>query len=166
MYCPQCARPIDGMKFCRSCGANVSLVPQALSGSLPTDESDESRRGRRRRAGHRQSPERFAKTALTGIAFLVAAVVITFRVPSGFLWGWSMLIPGFACLGEGIAQYLRYRDSRTLLLQQQSPAPPYNTRSIEPNQPAPVIPATSELTPPASVTEETTRHLDAAPRRE
>jgi hypothetical protein len=35
MYCPQCANPVDGTKFCRSCGANVSLVPQALAGQAP-----------------------------------------------------------------------------------------------------------------------------------
>src|SRR5262245_30690248 len=42
MYCPQCAAPIDGLKFCRSCGTNVSLVSQAITGRLPESRADES----------------------------------------------------------------------------------------------------------------------------
>ncbi|MBO0723673.1 MAG: hypothetical protein J2P41_22805, partial [Blastocatellia bacterium] len=96
------------------------------------------------------------------------SVVITLRAPEGIIWGWTLLIPAFAFMGEGVSQYLKYRESRARLLQQQSPTPPYNTSRIERNQPAPLIsaPTTSELTPPGSVTEETTRQLDAAPRRE
>ncbi len=37
MFCPKCAtQNVDGASFCRSCGANISLIPQALSGQLPT----------------------------------------------------------------------------------------------------------------------------------
>jgi hypothetical protein len=44
MYCPKCAtQNTDETKFCRSCGSNLSLVPQALTGRLP-----EARSGRRR----------------------------------------------------------------------------------------------------------------------
>jgi hypothetical protein len=36
MYCPKCAAQIeDTQKFCRACGANVSLVSQALEGRPP-----------------------------------------------------------------------------------------------------------------------------------
>ena len=33
MFCPKCAtQNLDGASFCRSCGANISLIPQALAG--------------------------------------------------------------------------------------------------------------------------------------
>ena len=39
MYCPNCAAQIeDTQKYCRSCGANVSLVSQALKGILPGND--------------------------------------------------------------------------------------------------------------------------------
>ena len=43
MYCPNCAATIDGVKFCRSCGSNVSLVPQAMSGQLPQSDDAEDK---------------------------------------------------------------------------------------------------------------------------
>ncbi|HEX9918011.1 MAG TPA: zinc-ribbon domain-containing protein, partial [Pyrinomonadaceae bacterium] len=36
MYCPKCGtQNTDDASFCRGCGANVSLVPQALAGHMP-----------------------------------------------------------------------------------------------------------------------------------
>ncbi|MGI9105935.1 MAG: zinc-ribbon domain-containing protein, partial [Pyrinomonadaceae bacterium] len=36
MYCPKCGtQNVDDASFCRGCGANVSLIPQALDGRLP-----------------------------------------------------------------------------------------------------------------------------------
>ena len=35
MFCPRCAaQNTEEAKFCRSCGADISLVPQAVSGAL------------------------------------------------------------------------------------------------------------------------------------
>ena len=76
MYCPQCANPIDGTKFCRSCGANVSLVPQALAGQLPvaTGEGQEWRPGVRLRSRQPAIDRGFVTTFFTGIAFLITVV--------------------------------------------------------------------------------------------
>ena len=56
MFCPKCAtQNIDGASFCRVCGANISLVPQALSGQ-PAVVEDHSRAGRRmRKRGERKA---------------------------------------------------------------------------------------------------------------
>ena len=35
MFCPRCAaQNTEEAKFCRACGADISLVPQAMSGAL------------------------------------------------------------------------------------------------------------------------------------
>src|SRR5262245_61902868 len=160
MYCPQCANPIDGTKFCRSCGANVSLVPQALAGQAPapTGEGRERRPGRRHRSGQSAIDRGFVTTFFTGIAFLIATYVVSFRVPSCIFWGWSLLIPALACFGEAVGGYLKFRDQ---LRQEQIPALQYTPPSHQPNHPLPEIsaPTTSELIPPTSITEDTTKHM-------
>src|SRR5262245_9895208 len=110
MYCPQCASPIDGVKFCRSCGANVSLVPQALTGQFPSagDEDPELRHGTRHRP-RQPIIVWVASTFFTGVGFLLAAFVI---MSFGEAWGWSLLIPAFACIGLGVGQYLQLRELR------------------------------------------------------
>src|SRR6266508_2925704 len=36
MFCPKCAtQNLEGASYCRSCGANISLLPHALSGQWP-----------------------------------------------------------------------------------------------------------------------------------
>jgi hypothetical protein len=163
MYCPQCANPIDGTKFCRSCGANVSLVPQALAGQLPapTGEGQEWRPGRRHRSRQSVVDRGFITTFFTGIAFLIATFVVSVHVPSGIFWGWSLLIPALACFGDAVGGYLKFRDQRS---QEQIPAPSFTPPSHQPKPPMPEIsaPTTSELIPPATITEDTTSRLGAS----
>jgi len=90
MYCPNCANPIDGVqKFCRACGANVSLVPQAMTGQLPivvAGEEELTSSGKRKR---KKVPtiEKAVGNIFTGLGFLVAALFVTFWFPGGFTWG-------------------------------------------------------------------------------
>lgn len=163
MYCPNCAAPIDGVKYCRSCGANVSLVSQALTGELPMQTSEEEKGSRGKRGRHKQpSIEKAATRFFTGIGFFLAAPAVMFYFPAGFTWGWALLIPAFACLGEGIGQYLRLRELQRQQLFQ-SPIQPV----IQPKPDAPEIsaPTTSNLSHPTSVTENTTRNLDPSRQR-
>src|SRR5215475_9895150 len=170
MYCPQCANPIDGMKFCRSCGANVSLVPQALTGQAPeaTGSGQEWSPGWHDRSRQPTIDRGFVPTLFTGIAFLIASFIVSYQIPHGISWGWSLLIPALACIGEAVGQYLKFRDQRR---QQQNPAPQYSPPSHQPKPPIleASAPTTSELIPPASITptsitEDTTRHLEASRR--
>jgi zinc-ribbon domain len=170
MFCPKCgAQNIEDAKFCRGCGADISLVPQALTGRLsekravgydaegqPYDESG----GRIRR---RKEPARLDKaisTGFTGLAFLIVSIILAFT-RTGYDWWYWLLIPAFILIGGGIAEYVRYKQAEKKF----NRLPPLEEpRTAMPPAPARVsaLPPrnTSELVPPPSVTEGTTRHLD------
>ncbi|MCI0663613.1 MAG: hypothetical protein L0220_21325 [Acidobacteria bacterium] len=163
MYCPNCATPIDGVKFCRSCGSNVSLVPQALSGELKNVTNDLS--WKRQSGRHRRKDlniETTITTIFTGIGFLFVAIIVHFFIPAGIFWGWSLLIPAFACIGHGIGHYMQWKENQK---QEQFPQSflPHQINQPE-RAPQIIAPETSKVSPPDSVTEVTTKHLDL-PRR-
>ena len=166
MFCPKCAaKNIDGASFCRVCGANISLVPQALAGQpLSQQDSRELRRSRRKRISREASIEHALKNVFIGIAWCLIAFALNWTGRGAWWWFW-LLIPAFGALGKGVAEYIRYREERNQPAQLSGYSPPTLAQPQEP----PALPArrTGELVmPPASVTEGTTRHLGAeAPTR-
>ena len=162
MFCPKCAtKNIEGAHFCRSCGANLSLVPQALTGQLPVAQDRYSRR-RAKRRNEEDVPASLEKGIVNvsmGIGFFVAALAVLFRFPGGFTWGWAFFIPAFSCLGRGVAMVVAARKN-----QQQLQGSGFNPNTLSPGA-APFLGEaqshpTNELVPPVpSVTEGTTRHL-------
>src|SRR6266852_3934473 len=89
MFCPKCAtQNVDGASFCRSCGANISLVPQALSGQLPMAQADDDldRRGpfppsmsdlmrsQKRRRRHPPTIDAGIRNLTMGIVFVVISI--------------------------------------------------------------------------------------------
>ncbi len=169
MFCPKCAaQNLEGASFCRVCGANISLIPHALSGQLPQAREDEdselSGRARRRHGRREPSLDNAFKNVFMGIAFLLVSVALAFsRMGSGW-WFW-MLIPAFSMMGTGVAQYIRLKERE----KQSFPIGGMRQPSLQPPQQANTFPTrpTGELVPPPpSVTEGTTRHLGAeAPTR-
>ena len=163
MFCPKCAaQNLDGASYCRSCGANISLVPQALTGQLPSQTEIPSRRGRR--YGRELTLDRAFKSAFMGLAFLLVSIALSFS-PMGRGWWFWMLIPAFSMMGGGVAQYIRLKEQERRSAQLQgSRAPAINQSARFDTLPAP---NTAELIPtPPSVTEGTTRHLGTeAPTR-
>lgn len=164
MFCPKCAtQNLDGASFCRSCGANISLVPQALTGQMiqqPAEqEVDESGAcAPRRKRGRELTLDQAFKNMFMGIAFLLISIVLSSRAMGQGWWFW-LLLPAFSLMGTGVAQYIRVKESqkRASLM-----APPMNNRAFPQQQRHP-----DELRAPvASVTEGTTRHLGVeAPTR-
>src|ERR1051325_3120756 len=158
MFCPKCAtQNVDGVHFCRSCGANISLVPQALTGQFvqppPMTDDRGSHRTRRRRELTLEQP---VQNLFIGIAFIIVSIVLSRTI--GQAWWFWMLIPAFSLMAKGVAQFVRLQDHQKRV----GPAPPPVNRSfIEPPQPR------EELrSPVSSVTEGTTRHLGVeAPTR-
>ncbi len=168
MFCPKCAtQNLEGASYCRSCGANISLIPQALSGQLPQAREDEpfdimSRR--RRRRGREPSLDHAFKNIFMGIAFMLISIALAFS-RMGYGWWFWMLIPAFSLVGSGIAQYVRLKErDKQAFLPGSMGQPAMQTRRRVDEFPAR---NTGELVaPPPSVTEGTTRHLGAeAPTR-
>jgi hypothetical protein len=161
MFCPKCAaQNVDGASYCRVCGANISLIPQALTGELPkADPNYVIGYGRRSRRLRRDegSIEGAIGSMFMGLAFACIAMFLMYS-RSGMTWAIWLLIPAFAMMGKGIARYFRYREveRRKYLPNQINPQPTIAAPSVN------VIsaPKTGELVPtPPSVTEGTTRHL-------
>lgn len=168
MFCPKCAaQNLDGASYCRVCGANISLVPQALSGQLtPASEEGLSRSERRARRKQREvGIESAFRNVFMGLAFLFVALALLFT-RAGIGWWFWLLIPAFAMMGSGVAQYVRYREEQKQKLI--SPGT-YQPPLVAPPPPHNSFPTrnTGELvSQPPSVTEGTTRHLGTeAPTR-
>ena len=85
MFCPKCAtQNADGASFCRGCGANISLVPQAMTGQIaPTvDEKDLTTEETCGRTGKPLTIDHALKNVFLGIAFLIIAIVLSRLEPA------------------------------------------------------------------------------------
>jgi hypothetical protein len=170
MFCPKCAaQNADGASFCRVCGSNISLVPQALTGRIPEPASTD----RLRRARHRRDRDEYREPSLErgivklfiGLGFIAAALAVMFRFPGGFTWGWALLIPAFTSLGKGIAQIVAFQQAsatRSGLGPERSRTytqHPLNSGATVTLAEPPARQTGELMSPPPSVTEGTTRHL-------
>lgn len=175
MFCPQCGtKNIEGASFCRTCGVDISLVPQAMTGQLPvvadSGQSAIEKGGHRRRGGKNSSPPDISKAIenfILGIGFIFVALSVWRFMPGGFVWWFWMLIPAFALIGSSVAQYVRVKQTTALNSPPASAVnslPPVARNELPP--PPLSSPDTAEIVaPPLSVTEATTRHLAAEPQR-
>ena len=167
MFCPKCGTPnTDEAKFCRSCGTDISLVPQAVTGvlaeRLAAEEDDPgSRRDRRARRRQNQpiSIERAVRSFFMGLAFIFVAFAARSWAPAGNIWWFWMFIPAFGMLADGVSTYMRLAEEK-----KRPAAPPFYTPAQTAVPPVPRVGElpqrnTGEMIPPPSVTEGTTRHL-------
>ena len=159
MFCPKCAtQNIEGGHFCRSCGANISLIPQALSGQLPIAPANEaSERGLRRKGWKEPSLAEGSRLLMMGVAFIAVSILVGKYSPGGWHWWYWMLIPAATFLGKGISEIVRVRQAKTAL-----PTFAQSQMSAATRPPNLPVQRTGELMAPVpSVTEGTTRHLGA-----
>lgn len=170
MFCPNCAaQNVEGASFCRVCGANISLVPQAISGAMAqrneSEPADLGDRARRRQGRREPGLEQSMKSLFMGFAFLLIALVLSYSSKGWWFW---MLIPAFSMMGTGVAQIIRFKEREKQMLRS-SPNSPIGRPAFQSQPAVNAFPtrATGELVPPPpSVTEGTTRHLGAeAPTR-
>ena len=79
MYCPTCSTlSVDGVKFCKSCGMNLSVVTQALNGGVTVTDPLRDREFKRAR---KQISDGIHGTAV-GTALLIGAALPYFLLPS------------------------------------------------------------------------------------
>ncbi len=164
MFCPKCAaQNVDGASFCRSCGANISLISQALTGQLPAVPADDDRDRdwrndwRKHRRNRPPSIDAGIRKLTMGIAFVVISILVGLYSLHGRGWWYWLLIPASTFIGRGISDIIRAKQAGASGAAKQSP----QLQAPNPTQ----IPSprnTSALMPPVpSVTEGTTRHLGA-----
>jgi hypothetical protein len=145
---------IEGAHFCRSCGANISLVPQALTGQLPVPDPPEDDFYRRRRRGRALSSDYAIRSIITGIAFAVMAVMVSRFAPGSARWWFWLLVPAIMLIARGFSEFARIKSRKSGI--PKAPQPMMNAVRTPELQ----VPRTGELmTPVPSVTEGTTRHL-------
>lgn len=154
MFCPKCAEQnLDDAKFCRACGANVALVPQALSGSLPTAANTE-----RHASG--------VKYTIISLGLLAVAVTVLLVAPphDGWVFFFLAAIAAVIIFGVAVGEFVAAGHGR-------AHAQAHDRATAElapPDTRAAALPPAREtadmIRQPASVAEGTTRNLAAVPR--
>jgi hypothetical protein len=159
MFCPNCGeKNLDDINFCRICRANLSLVPQALTGQLPKGSTGKPGKNR----DHKKPPtiECGIKQTFMGIGFIFISLCVLGFAPAGRIWWFWMLIPAFTYLGKGVSEIFAAKQAQQNLPQ----ANQFVNRQAIPPPPAHVDfrpRDTGEMVqPPPSVTESTTKLFD------
>jgi hypothetical protein len=164
MFCPKCGvkNPENGL-FCRSCGTDLRIVSDALTGKLAMTEIQPlvSKKGK-----PINWESAFGKL-FGGIAFVGVTIALANSNMGRGWWFW-MLIPALTMIGAGLAQIVQIKSNQkanaeSIPQQSERPINSNSARELPPNQTEYVSPAadtykTGDLVP-ASVTENTTRHL-------
>ena len=162
MFCPKCAtQNLDGASFCRTCGANISLVPQALTGQLTKPEEGGECAPIGRKRNKEVTLEHAFKNIFSGLAFLIISIVLS-RTGIGQTWWFWMLIPAFVMAGTGLAQFIRIQEREK---QSKLQAPPVARAFPEPAYRSDVPPSVTEGTTRHLGVEAPTRHLEAQERK-
>lgn len=178
MYCPHCGADNAGdINFCRKCGEDLRLSSQAMRkriswGDFLSTKLDDSLAGRYRKDARDGGINMFIAlvSVLLGLWYIFTG--------QGALYFWVVVILA-SVLGFGVGFYdvLIYRRAVRGFPREEdrlpddlsifkSVAPPASKpREIEAAQPTSEIREAAAQTIPPSITETTTRHLDA-PRRE
>lgn len=156
MFCPKCGvQNGEGTKFCRGCGSDVSSVPAALVARRPGDTALAEKQIDLYGSGMRGAMIGAGFLITSGVAFAIStrsAVLVIF-----------MLAFASYFLGSGVSKLLQARALRRLLSPPESALPAAAPTKTLPDyeKPPTSFYETDDLAQiPASVTEQTTTHLD------
>ena len=158
MYCPKCGESnIEEVKFCRACGENLKVVAQAMMGRLPVtlasklDAYIERKNERLRRDG--------IGSAVFGVCFVLLGVSELMKGTGIFGTGGILLLFAFFMFLVSIWDMMAYKRSLNPKLGTSDSLSILSEREIAPRHP-------SQLEPPPSITESTTRTLAADTKRQ
>lgn len=160
MFCPRCAEPnADGVKFCRACGEDLGVIAQVMARRFPAsllgkmDAYLERKNERIRRDS--------IVSAVAGAAFLFISLYHLLVEREG-LSGNVVFMFLMACfmLVWSAWDFLVFRRSLSRAAPSE-PAPAPTTKELQGQSPL----GLKGSPPPQSVTEQTTRHLDAVSNR-
>lgn len=153
MYCPKCAESNnDDVKFCRSCGENLSVIAQAMTRRFPSavlnklDAYFERKYERLRRDS--------IINAVSGCAFLFISI---YHLLKGDGFSGNVIFTFiFACLlfVLSIWDFLAFQRSKSPNLNPSEISSASTAKELSPERPLATVPL-------LSVTEQTTRHLEA-----
>lgn len=176
MYCPRCATPnADGVKFCRSCGTELSGLALALGGKdAPVPEAgggDESDSVRKVLVKHGEAVSGVTTGAiLLTVSLLIGAAMALFvpaDVPWMLVWmvffGWLAVWGGIE-MAYGVGGLIEAKSRLRMLGLVVKGLPPRSSdwmaSSAGGTRTTQDISPVEASSPPLSVTEGTTRHLD------
>ena len=171
MFCQKCAaQNVDDARFCRACGADISLVPHALAGRLARrDDDDDDDNEDAADAGGVVSVERGVRKLVYGICCMFVFLLTMFYFRQFWWIGFWVVFPAISKISAGVGILVRAsHESRQMRGANTAQLRASETSALQPrvrlNEVAPAN--TSEIVaPPASVTEGTTRHLGTVERR-
>ncbi|HEU4387683.1 MAG TPA: zinc-ribbon domain-containing protein [Blastocatellia bacterium] len=161
MYCPNCgAQDVDGTRFCKRCGTNLTDVSQALSGRLRTPEhaQDLVKPLKDYFSGRRHSV--FGAALIGGGLLIMTLLTLVGMNPMGAFWiVFWMFVWGVIQLASGLSRLFAAGGELRALGYDPSPALPKPARA-ELSPPQSPGYSTGPVTPPTSVTDQTTRRLE------
>jgi hypothetical protein len=165
MFCPKCAaQNLDEAKFCRACGADISLVPQALAGQLARADDDDDYAPELSRAS---SVERGVRKLVFGVGYLLAFLIMMFFLRQFWWMMFWFIFPAISKISAGVGILASARqESRRLPAADTARLRASETTALPRVSPDEIAPADTHeiVAPPPSVTEGTTRHLGAFER--
>jgi len=177
MYCPQCATPnTDGVRFCRKCGMELEAVALVLSSrTAQPPEGSEKRSESKTAQEWLEKRSAAVRSISTGVSLLIVSILIgvamAFFVPANIPWilAWAVLVGwmsmwGGVEVGNGVAGVLEAKSRLRLLeLADMQSADDATRKQLSSAGQPPMVTSPSasfRSSPPSSVTEGTTRHLD------
>lgn len=180
MFCPNCGgHQAEGRKFCTSCGTNLLAVSQALSGRGPAAPGGVVAAPNMHEVRRQEDLSKGVKLAIIGGAFLAIQFFgFLFSLPfrnGGSPFGFFSFV-ALVVMAIGVSRIVSARPAVAQGMPRQAAPPPATFAASAPraalpvSMPEPIFEEPARTTgglaahhPGASVTEEETQHLPAAP---